>query len=41
MITPAGPFGGVKQSELGREGSSEGIEEYLETVYLGISDPMV
>ncbi|AOZ03829.1 succinate-semialdehyde dehydrogenase (NADP(+)) [Cupriavidus sp. USMAHM13] len=28
------PFGGVKQSGLGREGSSLGIEEYLETKYL-------
>ncbi|WP_427306035.1 NAD-dependent succinate-semialdehyde dehydrogenase [Cupriavidus sp. H39] len=28
------PFGGVKQSGLGREGSSAGIEEYLETKYL-------
>ncbi|WP_420997821.1 NAD-dependent succinate-semialdehyde dehydrogenase [Cupriavidus sp. 30B13] len=28
------PFGGVKQSGLGREGSSYGIEEYLETKYL-------
>ena len=41
VSNPAGPFGGVKQSGLGREGSSEGIEEYLETVYVGISDPMV
>lgn len=39
VSNPAGPFGGVKQSGLGREGSSEGIEEYLETVYVGISDP--
>lgn len=29
-----GPFGGVKQSGLGREGSKYGIEEYLETKYL-------
>jgi succinate-semialdehyde dehydrogenase/glutarate-semialdehyde dehydrogenase len=29
----------VKQSGLGREGGSEGIEEYLETVYVGISHP--
>ncbi len=28
------PFGGVKQSGLGREGSSFGIEEYLEVKYL-------
>ncbi|KAJ3117949.1 hypothetical protein HK100_000710 [Physocladia obscura] len=28
------PFGGVKMSGIGREGSSEGIEEYLETKYL-------
>jgi succinate-semialdehyde dehydrogenase/glutarate-semialdehyde dehydrogenase len=41
VSNPAGPFGGVKQSGLGREGSLEGIEEYLETVYVGISDPMV
>ena len=39
VSNPAGPFGGVKQSGLGREGSSEGIEEYLETVYVGIADP--
>jgi succinate-semialdehyde dehydrogenase/glutarate-semialdehyde dehydrogenase len=29
----AAPFGGVKASGLGREGSHEGIEEYLETKY--------
>ncbi|WP_340616400.1 NAD-dependent succinate-semialdehyde dehydrogenase [Xenorhabdus entomophaga] len=28
------PFGGVKQSGLGREGSSHGIEDYLELKYL-------
>jgi succinate-semialdehyde dehydrogenase/glutarate-semialdehyde dehydrogenase len=28
------PFGGVKQSGLGREGSRFGIEEYLEMKYL-------
>jgi succinate-semialdehyde dehydrogenase/glutarate-semialdehyde dehydrogenase len=32
------PFGGVKQSGLGREGSSHGIEEYLEMKYLCIGD---
>ena len=30
----AAPFGGVKASGLGREGGSEGIEEYLETRYV-------
>jgi succinate-semialdehyde dehydrogenase/glutarate-semialdehyde dehydrogenase len=29
-----GPFGGVKQSGLGREGSSWGIDEYLEMKYV-------
>jgi hypothetical protein len=33
------PFGGVKQSGLGREGGLEGIEEYLYTQYIGIADP--
>jgi succinate-semialdehyde dehydrogenase/glutarate-semialdehyde dehydrogenase len=28
------PFGGVKQSGIGREGSKYGIEEYLEIKYL-------
>ncbi|USZ48765.1 NAD-dependent succinate-semialdehyde dehydrogenase [Halomonas sp. DN3] len=31
---PQVPFGGVKQSGLGREGGLEGMEEYLETKYL-------
>lgn len=35
----AAPFGGVKQSGLGREGGDEGIEEYLYTQYIGIADP--
>lgn len=39
ISNPAAPFGGVKQSGLGREGSAEGIEEYLETVYVGIGNP--
>jgi succinate-semialdehyde dehydrogenase/glutarate-semialdehyde dehydrogenase len=30
------PFGGMKESGLGREGSFEGIEPYLETKYLSI-----
>jgi succinate-semialdehyde dehydrogenase/glutarate-semialdehyde dehydrogenase len=28
------PFGGVKQSGMGREGSKYGIEDYLEIKYL-------
>jgi succinate-semialdehyde dehydrogenase / glutarate-semialdehyde dehydrogenase len=32
------PFGGVKQSGLGREGSSHGMEEYLELKYLCLGD---
>jgi succinate-semialdehyde dehydrogenase/glutarate-semialdehyde dehydrogenase len=39
VSNPAAPFGGVKQSGLGREGGIEGIEEYLETRYVGIADP--
>ena len=31
----AAPFGGVKSSGFGREGGAEGIEEYLETKYVG------
>ncbi|MDO8788166.1 MAG: NAD-dependent succinate-semialdehyde dehydrogenase [Sulfuritalea sp.] len=31
------PFGGVKQSGLGREGSKHGIEEYLEIKYLAMA----
>jgi succinate-semialdehyde dehydrogenase/glutarate-semialdehyde dehydrogenase len=34
---PAAPFGGVKQSGIGREGSHEGIEEFLETKYIATS----
>jgi succinate-semialdehyde dehydrogenase / glutarate-semialdehyde dehydrogenase len=33
---PAAPFGGVKQSGLGREGGFTGIEEFLETKYIGV-----
>jgi len=36
VSNPAAPFGGVKSSGLGREGGTEGIEEYLETKYVGI-----
>ncbi|WP_264921448.1 NAD-dependent succinate-semialdehyde dehydrogenase [Mycobacteroides chelonae] len=35
VSTPAAPFGGVKQSGIGREGGFAGIEEFLETKYIG------
>ena len=35
--TEVAPFGGVKQSGIGREGSRHGIEEYLEMKYLCMS----
>jgi len=34
----AAPFGGVKQSGIGREGGSAGIEEYLATKYVAVAD---
>ena len=36
VSNPAAPFGGVKASGFGREGGAEGIEEYLETKYVGL-----
>jgi len=36
VSNPAGPFGGVKQSGFGREGGSEGIEEYLSPKYVAL-----
>lgn len=37
VSNPAAPFGGVKASGTGREGGAEGIEEYLETKYVGLA----
>jgi succinate-semialdehyde dehydrogenase/glutarate-semialdehyde dehydrogenase len=34
LSNPAAPFGGVKQSGMGREGGSYGIEEYLDYQYV-------
>jgi len=34
LTTELAPFGGVKESGLGREGSKYGIEEYVETKYI-------
>lgn len=36
ISTEVAPFGGVKESGLGREGSDCGLEEYLETQYVNI-----
>lgn len=33
---PAAPFGGVKQSGLGREGGFDGVHEFLQTKYIGV-----
>ena len=35
ITTEVAPFGGVKQSGLGREGSMYGIDEYVEIKYVG------
>jgi succinate-semialdehyde dehydrogenase/glutarate-semialdehyde dehydrogenase len=37
VSNPAAPFGGMKQSGLGREGGAVGIDEFLETKYVGIA----
>lgn len=34
ISTPLAPFGGIKQSGMGREGSDEGLNSYLETQYV-------
>jgi succinate-semialdehyde dehydrogenase/glutarate-semialdehyde dehydrogenase len=39
ISNPAAPFGGVKHSGLGREGGTDGIDEFLEIVFLALNDP--
>jgi succinate-semialdehyde dehydrogenase/glutarate-semialdehyde dehydrogenase len=39
VSNPAAPFGGVKQSGLGREGGRVGIEEFLEFKYVAMPAP--
>jgi succinate-semialdehyde dehydrogenase / glutarate-semialdehyde dehydrogenase len=34
--TPQAPFGGFKQSGLGREGGHQGMDEYLEVKYISV-----
>jgi succinate-semialdehyde dehydrogenase/glutarate-semialdehyde dehydrogenase len=36
MSTEVAPFGGYKESGIGREGSHQGLDEYLETKYIAI-----
>jgi succinate-semialdehyde dehydrogenase/glutarate-semialdehyde dehydrogenase len=36
ISNPAAPFGGIKQSGIGREGGSVGIDEFLETKYVAV-----
>jgi succinate-semialdehyde dehydrogenase/glutarate-semialdehyde dehydrogenase len=37
ISTEVAPFGGIKQSGLGREGSHHGIEEFMEMKYICMS----
>jgi succinate-semialdehyde dehydrogenase/glutarate-semialdehyde dehydrogenase len=39
VSNPAAPFGGIKQSGIGKEGGVEGIDEYLSYKYLAIASP--
>ncbi|MEL6532753.1 MAG: NAD-dependent succinate-semialdehyde dehydrogenase, partial [Pseudomonadota bacterium] len=36
ITSPEAPFGGIKQSGLGKEGGSQGLEDYLDTKYMCI-----
>ena len=39
VSNPAAPFGGVKESGIGREGGAVGIDEYLELKYVAVNFP--
>ena len=43
ISTEMAPFGGIKESGMGREGSKYGIDDYLEIKYVslaGIEEPL-
>src|SRR6202034_1169172 len=37
VSAPAAPFGGTKQSGIGREGAHEGMMEFMETQYVSVT----
>jgi len=37
VSTEMAPFGGIKESGMGREGSKYGVEDYLEIKYISIA----
>ena len=39
ISTEVAPFGGIKESGIGREGSKYGIEEFLEIKYICLGGP--
>ncbi|MGI9391221.1 MAG: aldehyde dehydrogenase family protein [Boseongicola sp.] len=37
MTTVEAPFGGLKESGMGKEGGSQGLDDYLETKYMCVA----
>jgi succinate-semialdehyde dehydrogenase/glutarate-semialdehyde dehydrogenase len=37
ITTVEAPFGGVKESGLGKEGGSQGLDDYLEIKYMAVA----